>query len=46
MNSKKLNIAVFIGSGLEAGGGFQYEFMVLNILKKNIHNNHNITVFS
>jgi len=44
MNSKKLNIAVFIGSGLEAGGGFQYEFMVLNILKKYIHNNHNIHI--
>ena len=33
MDSKKLNIAIFIGSSLESGGGFQYEFMVLNILK-------------
>jgi glycosyltransferase involved in cell wall biosynthesis len=34
MSSKKLNIAVIISSSLESGGGYQYEYMVLNILKK------------
>jgi glycosyltransferase involved in cell wall biosynthesis len=34
VGSKKLNIAIFIGSDLESGGGYQYEYMVLNILKK------------
>jgi len=34
MGSKKLNIAIVIGSDLQSGGGFQYEYMVLNILKK------------
>jgi len=44
MYSKKLNIAVFIGSSLEAGGGFQYEFMVLNILKKYFKDNQIINI--
>ena len=39
----KLNIAVVLSSGLESGGGYQYEFMVLNILKK-YHNNANISL--
>ena len=34
MDSKKLNIAIFISSGLETGGGYQYEYKVLDILKK------------
>ena len=34
MDSKKLNIAIFIGSDLKSGGGYQYEYMVLDILKK------------
>ena len=34
MGSKKLKIAVFISSGIQEGGGFQYESMVLNIIKK------------
>lgn len=37
MSYKKLNIAVIIASGLKSGGGYQYEYMVLDILKK--HNN-------
>jgi len=42
MGSKKLNIAIFIGSSLESGGGFQYEFMVLNILKNLTEKNNEI----
>jgi len=34
MGSKKINIAVIIGSDLQSGGGYQYEYMVLDILKK------------
>ena len=41
MGSKKLNIAVFIGSDLKTGGRFQYEYKVLDIIKKN-HKNENI----
>lgn len=41
MSVNKLNVAVMISSGLESGGGFQYEFMVLNLLKK-YHNNKDI----
>ena len=41
MGSKKLNIAVFIGSDFKTGGRFQYEYKVLDILKKN-HKNENI----
>jgi glycosyltransferase involved in cell wall biosynthesis len=37
LSYKKLNIAVIIASGLKSGGGYQYEYMVLDILKK--HNN-------
>ena len=29
-----INIAVMIKSDLKSGGGFQYEYMVLDILKK------------
>ena len=41
MGSKKLNIAVIIGSDLQTGGGYQYEYMVLDILKK-YHTDENI----
>jgi glycosyltransferase involved in cell wall biosynthesis len=41
VGSKKLNIAVFIGSDFKTGGRFQYEYKVLDILKKN-HKNENI----
>ena len=41
MGSKKLNIAVIIGSDLQSGGGYQYEYMVLDILKK-YHTNEKI----
>ena len=34
MDSKKLNIAFFIGSALETAGRYQYEYKVLDILKK------------
>ena len=34
MDSKKLNIAFFIGSELESGGRYQCEYKVLDILKK------------
>lgn len=43
MNYKKLNIAVIIASGLKSGGGYQYEYMVLDILKK-YHNDRNISL--
>ena len=35
VGSKKMKIAVFIGSDMQEGGGFQYESMVLNTIKKN-----------
>ena len=41
MGIKKINIAIFVGSKLESGGGHQYEYMVLNILKK-YHNDNSI----
>jgi len=41
VDSKKIDIAIVIGSDLQSGGGFQYEYMVLNILKK-YHNNSDI----
>ena len=36
MSCKKrvLNVAVFIGSNLQSGGGYQYEYMVLDILER------------
>lgn len=34
MDNKKINIAIFIGSDLQSGGGYQYEYMVMNILQK------------
>ena len=33
VDSKKINIAIFIGSELETGGRFQYEYKILDILK-------------
>jgi len=38
---KKINIAIFVGSKLESGGGHQYEYKLLNILKK-YHNDNSI----
>ena len=38
-----MNIGVIISSGLNAGGGFQYEYMVLDILKRH-HKNKNISL--
>jgi glycosyltransferase involved in cell wall biosynthesis len=43
MSLNKLNIAVVLSSGLESGGGYQYEYMVLDILKK-YHNDENISL--
>jgi len=43
VDSKKINIAVFIGSTLHSGGGYQYEYMVLDILKK-YHIDKNISI--
>ena len=34
MGVKKIKIAIFVGLKLESGGGHQYEYMLLNILKK------------
>jgi len=34
VDSKKINIAIFISSELETGGRFQYEYKILDILKK------------
>lgn len=41
MGIKKINIAIFVGSKLESGGGHQYEYKLLNILKK-YHNDNSI----
>ena len=41
MGIKKINIAIFVCSKLESGGGHQYEHMLLNILKK-YHKNKTI----
>ena len=41
MGIKKINIAIFVSSDLESGGGHQYEYMVLHILKK-YHKNKSI----
>lgn len=38
LNEEKLNVAVVISSDLHSGGGYQYEYMVLNILRK--YQNH------
>jgi glycosyltransferase involved in cell wall biosynthesis len=38
-----MNIAIFIRSDLQDGGGFQYEYMVLEILKK-YHKNNDINL--
>ena len=42
----KLNIAVFIKSGKHSGGGYQYEYMVLNILKKYAMESFNIKFYT
>ena len=34
MVSRKLNVGVIISPGIKTGGGYQYEYMVLDILKK------------
>ncbi len=34
MGSKRLRLAVVLGSGMESGGGFQYEHRTLSILKR------------
>ena len=34
VDSKKLNIAIFISSELKTGGRYQYEYKILDILKK------------
>ena len=41
MGIKKINIAIFVGSRLESGGGHQYEYKLLNILKK-YHKNKSV----
>jgi len=41
MGIKKINIGIFVSSKMESGGGHQYEYMVLNILKK-YHKNSSI----
>ena len=41
MGIKKINIAIFVGSKLESGGGHQYEYKLLNILKK-YHKNKSV----
>ncbi|WP_019616976.1 glycosyltransferase family 4 protein [Psychromonas ossibalaenae] len=46
MATQKLNIAVFIGSGLQAGGGFQYEYMVLKLIKKYNQDKYNFKFYS
>ena len=43
MDSKKINIAIFISSELETGGRFQYEYKILDILKK-YHKDQNINL--
>ena len=43
MGIKKINIAIFVSSKMESGGGHQYEYMVLNILKK-YHKNSSIVL--
>ncbi len=41
MDTKKLNIAVIISSDLHSGGGYQYEYKILDLLKK-YHKDKNI----
>ena len=41
MGVKKINIAIFVGSNFGSGGGHQYEYLVLSILKK-YHKNKSI----
>ncbi|MFA7570636.1 MAG: glycosyltransferase [Sulfurimonadaceae bacterium] len=42
---RKINIAVFISSGLTSGGGFQYELKIASLLNKEIHA-YNIKFFT
>ena len=41
MGIKEINIAIFVGTRFQSGGGHQYEYMVLNILRK-YHKNKSI----
>jgi len=41
LDTKKLNIAVIISSDLHSGGGYQYEYKILDLLKK-YHKDKNI----
>jgi glycosyltransferase involved in cell wall biosynthesis len=41
MDFRKIKIAILISSDIKSGGGFQYEYMVMSILKK-YHIDHNI----
>jgi len=43
MVSRKLNVGVIISPGIKTGGGYQYEYMVLDILKK-YHKNSEINL--
>jgi glycosyltransferase involved in cell wall biosynthesis len=43
---KSLNIAVFIKSSIQSGGGYQYEYMVLNLLKKYAFDDFNINFYT
>jgi glycosyltransferase involved in cell wall biosynthesis len=43
MVTRKLNVGVIINSGIKYGGGHQYEYIVLNILKK-YHKNSEINL--
>ena len=43
MVSRKLNVGVIISPGKNSGGGYQYEYMVLKILKKN-HKNSEVAL--
>ena len=43
MVSRKLNVGVIISPGIKTGGGYQYEYMVLDILKKINQSNFGVT---
>ena len=43
MGSKKINIGIVISSDIDAGGGYQYEYMVSSILSK-YHNDKSISL--
>jgi hypothetical protein len=46
MGSKKLNVGVILGSNLEAGGGFQYESRIVDIISNYKSTNYNFKFFS